>query len=213
MTKTETDALEFIEKKFSYRFEIVDNSFTYLLRAIEWLNDTCQLLLIEKLKSWNWGLVSDWQSDNDLNSIRNSCNVSLQHSIRSGQNSQSEHYKTKSNRNVSACDTKPDSSNQVSFPHTHTLSLCCTLCCPVAILGHQPRSKTITKTSLDGGGLVVVRTWWPGVTWSCPAGKRLYYTLSLWWTLTGRRQGSVHRPLPPASWPGYLIPGWDTWNN
>ena len=64
--------------------------------------------------------MSDWQSDNDLNSIRNSCNVSLQHSIRSGQNSQSEHYKTKSNRNVSACDTKPDSSNQVSFPHTHT---------------------------------------------------------------------------------------------
>ena len=121
MTKTETDALEFIEKKISYRFEIVDNSFTYLLRAIEWLNDTCQLLLIEKLKSWNWGLVSDWQSDNDLNSIRNSCNVSLQHSIRSGQNSQSEHYKTKSNRNVSACDTKPDSSNQVSFPHTHTV--------------------------------------------------------------------------------------------
>ena len=119
MTKTETDALEFIEKKISYRFEIVDNSFTYLLRAIEWLNDTCQLLLIEKLKSWNWGLVSDWQSDNDLNSIRNSCNVSLQHSIRSGQNSQSEHYKTKSNRNVSACDTKPDSSNQVSFPHTY----------------------------------------------------------------------------------------------
>ena len=88
--------------------------------------------------------MSDSQSDNDLNSIRNSCNVSLQHSIRSGQNSQSEHYKTKSNRNASACDTKPDSSNQVSFPHTHTLSLCCTLCCPVAILGHQPRSKTIT---------------------------------------------------------------------
>ena len=35
LTKTETDALEFIEKKISYRFEIVDNSFTYLLRAIE----------------------------------------------------------------------------------------------------------------------------------------------------------------------------------
>ena len=35
MTKTETDALEFIKKKISYRFEIVDNSFTYLLRAIE----------------------------------------------------------------------------------------------------------------------------------------------------------------------------------
>ena len=45
------------------------------------------------------------------------------------------------------------------------------------------------------------------------ASPYLSFTLSLWWTLTGRRQGSVHRPLPPASWPGYLIPGWDTLNN
>ena len=41
----------------------------------------------------------------------------------SGQNSQFEHYKTKSTRNVSACGTKPDSSNQVPFPHTYTVCM------------------------------------------------------------------------------------------
>ena len=102
-------------------------------------------------------------------------------------------------------------SHMLLNPHIKLLASCPLLQIIPKYLKIIALPDTVKYIGPDGGGLAVVRTWWPSITWPCQTGKDFSLIINITDSPflsilygTGWCQGSVNSPLPPACRAGVI---------